>query len=225
MPDITLVAEIGRPTGSRPARRLRAEGKVPGVLYGHGMAPVALAIDRRELRHALTGDAGVNAVVQLQVDGTTHPTVVKDLQRHPVRRTVTHVDFIVVRMDEKITVDVPVVLEGEPKQVLSEDGVVEHPLTTLAVITTPRDIPPHITVDISEMAIGDVVRVGDLKLPRGVTSAVDLDTPVVLAAGAAVEPEPEVPEGEAAEAEGEGEGGAAAESGGDAAPSGGANTE
>jgi large subunit ribosomal protein L25 len=215
MPDITLVAETGRPTGTRPAGRLRAAGKVPGVLYGHGMAPIALAVDRRELRHALTGAAGVNAVVQLRVDGTTHPTVVKDLQRHPVRHTVTHVDFIVVRMDEQITVDVPIVLEGEPKQVLSEDGVIEHPLSALAVITTPRDIPTHLTVDISGLAIGDVIRVGDLTLPAGVRTDVDPEAPVVVAAGAAIEPEPEVAEGEGEEGEGGPE--AAAEGGGEAA--------
>jgi len=214
MPDITLVAETGRPTGSRPAGRLRASGKVPGVLYGHGMAPVALAVDRRELRHALTGAAGVNAVVQLRVEGTTHPTVVKELQRHPVRHTVTHVDFIVVRMDEEITVDVPIVLEGEPKQVLSEGGVIEHQLSALAVITTPRDIPTHFTVDISGLAIGDVIRVGDLTLPRGVSTDVDPEAPVVVAAGAAIEPEPEVAEGEGEEGEGAPE---AAEGGGEAA--------
>jgi large subunit ribosomal protein L25 len=215
MPDITLVAETGRPTGSRPAGRLRASGKVPGVLYGHGMAPIALAVDRRELRHALTGAAGVNAVVQLQVDGATHPTVVKDLQRHPVRHNATHVDFIVVRMDEVITVDVPVVLEGEPKQVLSEGGVIEHSLSSLAVITTPRDIPTHLTVDISGLAIGDVIRVGDLALPRGVRTDVDPDAPVAVAAGAAIEPQPEVAEGEGEEGEGAPE--AAAEAGGEAA--------
>jgi large subunit ribosomal protein L25 len=114
MSESTLVAETGRPTGSRASGRLRAAGKIPGVLYGHGLTPVPLAVDRRELRHALSGPAGVNAVVQLRVGGDTHPTVVKDLQRDPVRRTVTHIDFIVVRMDEEITVDVPIILEGEP---------------------------------------------------------------------------------------------------------------
>jgi large subunit ribosomal protein L25 len=165
------------------------------------MAPITLAVDRRDLRHALTGPAGVNAVVQLSVDGSTHPTVVKELQRDPVRRTVTHVDFIVVRMDEEITVDVPVVLEGEAKQVLSDGGVIEHSMATLSVVTTPRDIPPHITVDISGLAVGDVVRVSDLTLPRGVTAAADPEAPVVVAAGAAPA-EAEVAEGEEGAAEG-----------------------
>jgi large subunit ribosomal protein L25 len=202
MPETTLAAETGRPTGSRAAGRLRRSGKVPGVLYGHGMAPVALAVDRRELRHALTGPAGVNAVVQLRVDGATHPTVVKDLQRDPVRRIVTHVDFLVVRMDETITVDVPVVLEGEARQVLVEGGLVEHSLVALTVTTTPRDIPPSITVDVSGLSIGDIVRAEDIALPRGVELVTDPDTPVVVAIGATMEE----PVAEAAEEEETGEG-------------------
>ena len=212
MSESTLVAETGRPTGSRASGRLRAAGKIPGVLYGHGLAPVPLAVDRRELRHALSGPAGVNAVVQLKVGADTHPTVVKDLQRDPVRRTVTHIDFIVVRMDEEITVEVPIILEGEARRVLSDDGVIEHSLQSLSVVTTPADIPTHITVDISNLTVGDVVRVGDLALPRGVTIVVDPDTPVVVAAGAPAEPEPEV-EGEG-EGEGEGDEAAGAAEGG-----------
>ena len=212
MSESTLVAETGRPTGSRASGRLRAAGKIPGVLYGHGLAPVPLSVDRRELRHALSGPAGVNAVVQLRVGADTHPTVVKDLQRDPVRRTVTHIDFIVVRMDEEITVEVPIILEGEARRVLSDGGVIEHSLQSLSVVTTPADIPTHITVDISGLAVGDVVRVGDLALPRGVTIVVDPDTPVVVAAGAPAEPEPEV-EGEG-EGEGEGDEAAGAAEGG-----------
>jgi large subunit ribosomal protein L25 len=213
MSESTLVAETGRPTGSRATGRLRAAGKIPGVLYGHGITPVPLAVDRRELRHALSGPAGVNAVVRLQVGGDTHPTVVKDLQRHPVRRTVTHIDFIVVRMDEEITVDVPIVLEGEAKRLLADNGVIEQALTTLAVLTTPADIPPQITIDITDLTVGDIVRVGDLVLPAGVTSALDPDTAVLIAAGSAELEEEAV---EAVEGEGEGEEAGAAEGGADA---------
>jgi large subunit ribosomal protein L25 len=209
MADISLVAETGRPTGSRPAGRLRRTGKVPGVLYGHGMEPVTLAVDHRELRHALSGPAGVNAVVQLKVGRTTHPTVVKDLQRDPVRRTVTHVDFLVVRMDEEISVDVPVVIEGEARQVLSEGGRIEHALMSLTVETTPRHIPPHIAVDVTELTVGDVIRVGDLVLPDRVTTSVDPDAPVVIAAGAAAEEEAPAAEEEGEEAPEAAEGGPA----------------
>jgi large subunit ribosomal protein L25 len=199
MSESTLVAETGRPTGSRATGRLRAAGKIPGVLYGHGLTPVPLAVDRRELRHALSGPAGVNAVVRLKVGADVHPTVVKDLQRDPVRRNVTHIDFIVVRMDEVISVDVPIVLEGEPKKVLSEGGVIEHMLTTLTVITTPADIPPQITVDVSDLSVGDIIRVSDLPLPSGVTAGIDADSPVVLAAGAAPAEVEAAVEGEEAE--------------------------
>jgi large subunit ribosomal protein L25 len=202
MPESTLVAETGRPTGSRASGRLRAAGKIPGVLYGHGRPPVPLSVDRRELRHALSGPAGVNAVVQLKVGSDVHPTVVKALQRDPVRRTVTHIDFIVVRMDEVITVDVPIVVQGEPKRVLSDGGLIEQALSTLSVTTTPANIPTHLTVDVSELSIGDVVRVAELELPPGVTANVDPDMAVVVAAGGApAEPAVEAPEeGDEAEA-------------------------
>ena len=123
-----------------------------------------------ELRHALSGPAGVNAVVSLEVGGDTHPTVVKDLQRDPVRRTVTHIDFIVVRLDEEITVDVPIILEGEAKAVLSDGGAGRAlPQRCWSSPRRRRTSRPSFTVDVSDLAIGDVVRVGDLVLPGGVT--------------------------------------------------------
>ena len=85
MPEVILTAQTGRTTGSSSSRRLRAEGQIPAVLYGHGMASLSISVDRRELRHALTGPAGVNALVNLEVDGVTHPTIVKSLQRDPLR--------------------------------------------------------------------------------------------------------------------------------------------
>src|SRR5690606_15162294 len=114
----TLVANTGRPTGSAASRRLRREDKIPGVLYGHGMDPLAVTVERRELRLAVSGASGMNTLLTLQVDGSTYPAIIKDLQRHPVRRTVTHIDFLQVSLDEDIAVAVPIVLEGEAKAVL-----------------------------------------------------------------------------------------------------------
>jgi large subunit ribosomal protein L25 len=134
---------------------------------------------------------------------------VKSIQRHPVRRSVTHVDFLVVNLNEEITVEVPIVLEGEAKAVLSDGGLVEQMLQTLSVTTTPRNIPNELVIDVSELTIGDAVRIGDLPLPSGVTTALDPDTPVVsaVATRAAVSAAEEEGEGEAAEGEGaEGEG-------------------
>src|SRR5690606_10598552 len=98
MPQTVLTATTGRTTGSAPARRLRGEDQIPAVLYGHGMDPLAVAIGRRDLRIALSGAAGTNTVLDLTVDGTVYPAIVKDMQRDPVRRTVNHVDFIQVNL-------------------------------------------------------------------------------------------------------------------------------
>jgi large subunit ribosomal protein L25 len=180
MPEVTLTAETGRTTGSRPAGRLRAEGKIPAVVYGHGIRPLALAVDRRELRAALHTDAGHNALINLQVDGDSHLTIVKALQRHPVRNEVVHVDFIVVDRNEEVVVDVPVVVEGEAREVMAAQGTVDQQLHTLSVRAKPGDIPNELTVDVSELGIGDSIRVGDIVLPRGVATDVDPDEAVVI---------------------------------------------
>jgi large subunit ribosomal protein L25 len=211
MPDITLLADTGRPTGSGAAGRLRAAGKIPAVVYGHGMTPLSIAVDRRALRGALTGPAGLNALITLQVGDTQHATVVKELQRHPVRRNVTHVDFQVVSLTEEITIEVPLTLIGEATQVQREGGVVEHGLVTLTVVTTPRDIPGEITIDVSGLQVGDIIRVGDLTLPPGCSTPLDPETPVVTAAHGA-----DIAAEDAAASEGaEGEGEAAASAAGE----------
>ncbi|HEY3483961.1 MAG TPA: 50S ribosomal protein L25, partial [Ilumatobacteraceae bacterium] len=96
MSDTVLVAETGRPTGSAAARRMRTEDVIPAVVYGQGMEPLSISVKRRDLRHALSGPAGLNTVLDLTIDGSVFPAIVKDIQRHPVRRTVSHVDFIQV---------------------------------------------------------------------------------------------------------------------------------
>ncbi len=181
MPDTILVAETGRTTGSRASNRLRAAGKVPGTVYGHGMAPVAVAVERRELRHALTGPAGLNAIITLDFDGTKQPTVVKTMQRDPIKRVVTHVDFQVVNLDEEITVEVSITIEGEAKAVVAEAGVVDQQLASMPITTTPRNIPTGFIIDVSDLQLGDIIRVADIPLPAGVSTPLDPDTLVVVA--------------------------------------------
>lgn len=200
MAEITLVAEPGRATGSPESRRLRAAGRIPGVVYGHGVTPEAVSVDARDLRHALTGESGVNQLLSLQVGATSHLAMARVLQRHPVRGTVTHVDFQVVSRDEVISADVPVVLVGEAKAVEVERGVIEHVLGSLTVHARPGSIPPTIEVDITALAVGDAIRVGQLRLPAGVTTGVDVDEPVVVAAASAVAAEVAEIESEEAEA-------------------------
>ena len=154
MPQTVLVANTGRPTGSAASRRLRAADTIPGVLYGHGMTPVSVSVGRRDLRLALSGAAGVNTVLDLTVDGTVYPAIVKDIQRHPVRRTVAHVDFIQVNLDETITVSVPLRLEGEAEAVAAGGGLVDPAVDSIEVTTTPRSIPDEFVVDVSDDADG-----------------------------------------------------------------------
>ena len=180
MADNTLVAETGRPSGSRPSRRLRGEGRIPAVVYGPGVdQPIAVTVGARELRAALGTAAGLNAVVTLKVDGASYPTLARELQRHPVRGTVMHLDFQVVDLNVETHADVGITLTGEPVELHRADGVVDQLLFTLTVRARPADIPPHLDLDISELMVGGSLRVSDLTLPSGVSTDVDPETVVV----------------------------------------------
>lgn len=179
MSETVLTAEVGRRAGSSDARRLRAEGKIPAVVYGHGMDPLSVSVDRRELRQALSGAAGMNTILDLTVDGEVYPTLIKDIQRHPVKRSVQHIDFIQVNLNEEIVVSIPIHLEGEAKDVSAHNGLVDLAMQELSVRTTPRNIPDGITIDVSEMTMDSVIRVEDLPLPSGVAAEADADAVVV----------------------------------------------
>jgi large subunit ribosomal protein L25 len=218
MAEIILTATPRPPQGTRPARRLRGEGKIPGVVYGLGADPITLAVEWRELRAALVTEQGLNAIINLEIDGTRTPTLLKDMQRHPVRRNVLHVDFIRVDLDKTVDVEVTIHLEGEAELVTREGGVVDQVLQSLLITAKPADIPSGLSVDISGLEIGEALRVSDITLPAGVTTSVDADDPVVTAshgisdADLAAEGEA-AEEGEDAEG-GEGEGGEATTDGG-----------
>jgi large subunit ribosomal protein L25 len=214
MPETVLTAETGRTAGSSNARRLRAEGKIPAVVYGHGMEPLSIAVDRRELRLALSGGAGLNTILDVTVDGNVYPSIIKDIQRHPVKRSVQHIDFIQVNLNEEIVVAVPVILEGESKEVEQYNGLIDLSMQELEVRTTPRSIPDNIVIDVSEMTMDTVIRVEDVALPAGVVAEAAPDA-VVVTVIAMRGPSPEE---EAAEAAAEGDE-AAAESDGDAGAS------
>ena len=179
MSETKLVAQLRSTKGSPAARRLRAEGHIPGVLYGQGMSPLSVTVERRELRLALSGPAGSNTVLALQVDGKSYPAVVKEMQRHPVKRAVSHIDFLQVNMNEEITVSVPVHLVGEAKAVIAEGGLVDKAVDTIEVSCTPNDMPNAFDVDISAMHPHDVIRLSDLTMPKGVTPLGDPDMPIV----------------------------------------------
>jgi large subunit ribosomal protein L25 len=170
MSEVTLAAEIGRTTGTRPSRRLRAEGRVPGVVYGGGKEAETITFRRADLRHALNTEAGRNALVRLEFEGQSFLTLVREIQRHPVRRDVTHVDFLKVDETKPVELDIPVVLVGEAKQVTVMGGMTEQRVNSVRVRVRPDSIPNAIEVDISEMRLDRSILVKDLQMPEGAVS-------------------------------------------------------
>ncbi len=179
MSETILVADSGRSTGSANSRRLRAEDTIPAVVYGRGMEPISISVVRRDLRIALSGPAGMNTILDLKVDDTVYAAIIKDVQRHPVRRNVAHVDFIQIDLNAELTVSVPVRLEGEAKDVLAESGLVDLSMNEIEVVTTPRNIPDEIVVDVTDMTMDTTITVGEVELPAGVTATADPELPVV----------------------------------------------
>jgi large subunit ribosomal protein L25 len=141
---------------------------------------VAVAVEARELRIALNGEAGANQLLSLETGSVTYLALAREMQRHPIAQTVTHVDFQIVRRDEVIAADVPVVLVGEAIEVHHGDGLVDQQMFTLAIRARPADIPTSLEVDISELIIGAQLRISDLALPAGVTTDVDPETAIVI---------------------------------------------
>lgn len=196
----TLRITSGRAEGSAASRRLRRDEQVPGVLYGQGMTPVSVSVARADLRVALSGPAGANTILTIEVDGNSYPAVVKDMQRHPVRRTVAHVDFMRIDLSEELTVSVPVHLVGNAKAVLADGGLVDAAADTLEIVTTPANMPSEITIDVSNMVMGDVIRLAEITMPAGCRAAGDPDMPVVTTVGGS---KASAPAAEAAPAEGD----------------------
>ncbi|MGH9306508.1 MAG: 50S ribosomal protein L25 [Acidimicrobiales bacterium] len=200
MPEISLVAETGRTVGSAPARRLRAGARIPAVVYGHGQDPIAVDVDARALRSALTTEAGLNALLNIQVGSDSHLALAREIQRHPVKGTVMHVDFLIVRRDEVISAEVSLNVVGEALQVHRSNGVVDQQLFNLTIRAVPSAIPASIEVDITDLEVGAAIRVSDIVLPPGVETEVDPASVIVLGEGSRTEAEAEAADAATAEA-------------------------
>jgi large subunit ribosomal protein L25 len=200
--------------GSAESRRLRKQGLVPGVLYGRE-EPVSISIPERDLRAALTTRGGLNAVLDIVVgSGKTHSSVLKEYQQDPVRGFITHVDLQEVRLDQPIHATVPVTLHGEAAGV-KEGGILSQVTNELNVEALPMEVPEHIEVDVSELEIGDTLRLSSLTAPAGVTLLDDPEETVLATVTqprteeepetveAGVEGEEAAEDGEAAESQGE----------------------
>jgi large subunit ribosomal protein L25 len=222
--EATLQAEPRSETGKGPAHRLRASGRVPAVLYGAGVDPTPIHVSALDLLHVFHAMGQASVLVDLRLDGNEYLTIAREIQRDLIHNRFIHIDFMAVRRDEKITVNIELHEVGDSVGVHS-GGVIEHHLREVEVECLPANVPQRIEFDITALKIGDAVRVGDLVPPEGVEFLTDPDTMVL----AVVEPAvmdteldlavagEEAPE-EAAEAAPEAEGEAPAE--GEAAPEG-----
>ena len=214
--------------GSAESRRLRRQGMIPGVLYGR-VRPVAITIAERSLRAALTTSGGLNAVLDVVVEGgKAHSSVLKEYQQHPVKGHIIHVDLQEVRLDQPIHATVPLHLHGEPEGA-KQGGVLSQVTNELNVEALPLEVPEHLEVDVSQLQIGDSLRLSSLRVPEGVKLLDDLEETVLATVTAPMreeEPEPvegeevegEVPEGEAGAEEAAAEGEADAGTGESAEP-------
>ncbi len=228
---VKLQVTLREERGTNASRRLRREGKIPGVLYGRGNAPHPICVGERELRRVLTGESGMHAILDVVLEGqsSTHASILKDYQQDPLRGKIVHFDLQEVRLDQPIQATVSVHLIGEPVG-SREGGVLSQVSREINIEALPMEIPEHLELDVSNMQIGDTLRLLDLPPMEGVTFLDDLEETVlatVTLPTREVEPEPEeLEEGEEGEegaelAEGEeapeGAADAPAESGGDAA--------
>ena len=194
MSEVRLIAESRTEFGKGFARRIRRAGKVPAVLYGHGTDPRHLSLDAREFAHALKG--GANTVLTLQLDGGDELALPKSVVRHPLRDYFEHVDLLLIRRGEKVTVDIPVVLEGDA----AAGTLVLTDLTTLSVEVEAMSIPESLVVDLSGAEAGTQFLAGDVPLPAGAGLITDPDALVVSVQTAPTAEELEA-ETEAAEAD------------------------
>jgi large subunit ribosomal protein L25 len=190
--------EIG---GTSTARAVRRTGKIPGVLYGNGRDPYVFAVESRHLRETLSAAGGRHAVIEVKVPGTGTPihAVIKDIQLHPLRDTMTHFDLLEVRMDRTIQATVSIVFTGEAEGVKTYGGILAQNAHELTIEALPGDLPEHVEIDISELGIGDSIKLSDLPEVKGLTYIGDPETMLASVA----QPKGPTAEEEAAEAEAE----------------------
>jgi large subunit ribosomal protein L25 len=189
MASASLSVSARENSGKGAARSLRREGRVPAVIYGHGREPKTLSINTRDLEKLLEHISAENTVIDLDFDGTSARTLIREIQRHPFKRQILHVDFQELVAGEKVIVRVPVILIGVPDGVRMDGGILDQTMRELEVEVDPSSIPNHIEVDVTKMVIGSSMHVSDITLPEGVevVAEEDASVAVVSAPRAAVE--------------------------------------
>jgi large subunit ribosomal protein L25 len=182
MSTASLSATLRSESGKGAARKLRRAGAVPAVIYGHKREPMSLSVPTRELERLLERVAAETTVVELSIDGKVSRTLIREIQKHPFKKQLVHVDFQELVAGEMITVHVPLVIVGTAIGVRSFAGILDQTMRDLEVSVDPSAIPNHIDVDVSSLNIGDSIHVRDLKVPAGVTVLTDIEASVVVVA-------------------------------------------
>jgi large subunit ribosomal protein L25 len=189
MATASLNASIRTERGTGVARKLRQSGQVPAIIYGHGREPQSLAINTREVERLLGSISAGSTVIELNMGGTTARTLIREIQRHPFKRSIVHIDFQELVAGEKVTVSVPLRFTGTADGVRNSGGILEETMHQVHVRVDPSLIPDHIDVDVTPLTIGHSFHISDLKLPEGVTILDDASATVCVCAApqAAVE--------------------------------------
>jgi len=199
---VKLKAEPRDATGRSAARKLKARGIVPAVIYGGKHKSQALQVLERDINAMLSHASGENILVELEIAGENRTALLQEVQHSPVRGDVVHVDFHAISMDEKIEASVPLEAFGVATGVKNFGGLLEQNVRSLAIECLPRDLPDKVTVDVSALNIGDAIHVRDIKLPDGVVAKVPADLTVFSVVAPLAEEVAVTPEAEAAAAAG-----------------------
>jgi large subunit ribosomal protein L25 len=168
MAQVTLEVEKRESQGKGPAKRLRAEGKIPAIFYGHGEKSIPLTIDAKMFHNILHAHAAENIIFDVKIPGQKNPfkAIIREVQHHPVRGDILHLDFLHISMKKKLHVSVPIVLVGSPLGVREKGGILQHILHELEIECLPGEIPEHIEVDVTELDVGDSIHIRDLSLEK-----------------------------------------------------------
>lgn len=193
MATANLSAKKRTDSGKGAARKLRSAQQIPGIVYGHNREPQMLALDWRELERMLEHIAPETTVIELDIDGTTTRTLIREIQRHPFKREVLHVDFLELVAGERVTVDIPLVLVGTPAGVRNAGGVLDQVMREVTVEVDPGSIPNHIDVDVSALDVNESFHVASLVVPAGVEIQDDPEATVCVVAPPRVEAEAAAP--------------------------------
>ena len=197
MASVSLKASPRSTTGKGVARKLRAAGRVPAIIYGHAREPQPLELNAHELQLLLEKHPYQSTVIELELGSASARTLIREIQRHPYKKLVLHVDFQELVAGEKVTVRVPIQFTGTADGVKNGGGVLDQIMHELEISVDPANIPHHVVVDVTPLVIGHSIHAGEIQLPDGVTLESDADATVCVCAAPKVEAEPE-PAAEAA---------------------------